>query len=184
MPLHARRLLSSLSVVVGTVVVVVALLVLPGRFARGGSTGPDQPPTPTPTQAIDAVGSRNWTATTCPGPGHGCRVPTVLNLGGARFQHKRSHTRAVVPGDPSTRTLVRTVSPAGGKAWVLVGADGASPTSQLSIRLGSEAASIPPGTLTLVSVPGKKRPVQVTVSDYGRSGSHEVLQIEEYEALD
>jgi hypothetical protein len=183
-PPHARRLLSSLSVVVATVAVVVVLLVLPGRFAGGGIAGPDQPGNPTPTQQIDAVGSRDWAAVTCPGPGHACRVPTVLNLGGARFEHRRSHTRSVQQGDPATRTLVHVVSPAGGRRWVLVGADGAGPAAQLSIRIGSEAASIPPGTLTLVSVPGKKRSVQVTVSDYGTNGAHEVLRIEEYDALD
>jgi hypothetical protein len=183
-PSSARRLLSSVSLVVATVAAVVALLVLPGRVAREGPTGPGQPPSPTPTQEADAVGSRNWTAVTCPGHGTGCRAPTVLNLGGARFLHQRSHRQAVVQRDPSTRTLVQEVSPAGGKGWVLVGADGASSASQLSIRLGGTAASIPSGNLTLISVPGKHRPVQVTVSDYGRSGGHEVLRIEEYSAQD
>jgi hypothetical protein len=180
---HARRLLSSVSLVTATVVVVVALLVLPGRFARGGATGPDQPPTPTPTAEVDAVGTRNWTAAECPAHALGCRVPNVLNLGGARFLHRRSHSRVVQQRDPATRTLVHTVSPAGGKRWVLIGADGASSASQLSIKLGNAAASIPPGTLTMISVPGKRRPVQVTVADYGRSGAGEVLRIEEYDAL-
>jgi hypothetical protein len=184
-PPHARRLLSSVSLVATTVVVVVALLVLPGRFARGGTAGPDRPQRPTPTVEPDAVGARNWTAVECPGHALGCRVPTVLNLGGARFLHRHSHQQVVEQREPRTRTLVHTVSPAGGKRWVLVGADGASSASQLSVRLGDKpSASIPSGTLTLLSVPGKHKPVQVTVADYGRSGAREALHIEEYDALE
>lgn len=185
MPPHARRLLSSVSLVATTVLVVVALLVLPGWLARGGATGPAEPQRPTPTVEPDSVGARNWTAVECPGHALGCRVPTVLNLGGARFLHGRGHRQAVEQRDPPSRTLVHTVSPAGGKRWILVGADGASSASQLSVRLGDRPSdSIPSGTLTLLSVPGKHKPVQVTVADYGRSGAREVLHIEEYDALE
>ena len=187
-PLHARRLLSSMSVVVATVVVVVGA----ARAAR--TDRPQQPAAPAartshrcrrPRSRTAAVGSRNWTAITCPGHGLGCRVPTCSTSGGARFQHGRSHRQDVEQREPSSRTLSVRVSPNGGRRWVLVGADGSSSASELSIRFSDRvAAVIPSGTLTLLSVPGKSRPAEVTVSDYGRSGADEVLRIEEYDALD
>ena len=184
MPLHPRRLLTSASIVAVSVAAVVAVLVLPGWVARSGTTGPDRPTPPSPTGEVEAVGTRDWSALECPGHAVGCRVPDMLNLGGARFLHGHGHRQAVDQRDPSTRTLVRTISPGGGRRWLLVGADGATSSSQLSITLGhAPSASIPPGTLTFLSVPGTHRPVQVTVSDYGYNRGPELLRIEEYDAL-
>ncbi len=183
-PIHHRRLLSSVSVVAVSVLAVVLVLVAPRWLAGRASQGPVPPGVPEPTREAQTVGTRDWHALECPGHAVGCRVPTLLNLGGARFLHRHGHRQAVLRRDPSTRTLVRTVSPASGRRWILVGADGASSASELSIKLGdAPSASIPPGSLTMLSIPGRSHPVRVTVADYGRAGGREVLQIEEYDAL-
>ena len=179
-------MLSSSFLVVLCVAVVVVVLVLPSWVARNSATGgPDQPVPPAPTQGPYEIGTRTWTATSCPGRGLGCRVPLSLDLGGARFVHVHSHRQGVSQRDPGTRTLVRRVSPASGRRWLLVGADGTSSASELSLTIAQQLTSpISSGTLTLVAVPGTHRPVRVVVSDYGTVGVHEVLRIEEYDAQD
>ena len=171
-------MLSSSFLVVVCVAVVVVVLVLPSWVARNSATGG-------PTQGPDEIGTRTWTATSCPGRGLDCRVPTSLDLGGARFVHVHGHRQAVSQGDDGSRTLVRRISPASGRRWLLVGADGTSSASRLSLTLGQQRTSpISSGTLTLVAVPGTHRPVRVVVSDDGTVGGHEVLRIEEYDAQD
>ena len=185
MPVRLRRLLSSTSIVAVCVVAVVVLLVAPGWLAgRSAGGGPGQPRPSAPTGPADAIGSRNWTAVECPRHAVGCPVPTVLNLGGARFLHRSTHRQQVRQREPDTRSINLDVSPAGGRRWLLVGAQDASSASQLSITLGDrEPAPLPPGTLTFLSVPGKHRRVEVTVADFGRPGGREVLHLEEYDAL-
>ena len=85
-------MLSSSFLVVVCVAVVVVVLVLPSWVARNSATGgPDQPIPPAPTQGPDEIGTRTWAATSCPGRGLDCRVPTSLDLGGARFVHVHGH---------------------------------------------------------------------------------------------
>ena len=106
------------------------------------------------------------------------------HLDGARYRHVSGHSQAVRQRDVASRTLVTTVTAGSGRRWLLVGAEGSSSASALSVRLGSgDATALLPGTLTFLPVPGHQQRVQVTVADYGRSGAGELLRVEEYDAL-
>lgn len=167
-----------------SVAAVVALLVVPSWVARNEPSGPGGPRQPAPSPAVDRIGTRAWSAVDCPHRATSCAVPTMLNLGGARFVHHHSTRQLVQQRDSRTRTLVRVVSPARGRRWVLVGAQGTSTSSRLSVRLGdATAARLASGALTFIAVPGTRRPVQVTVSDDGLAGGGETLQIEEYDSI-
>jgi hypothetical protein len=180
----ARRSIGTLACIAASVAAVVAVLAAPGWLIPAGTGGPAKPLPPAPTPPAETIGSRNWAAQQCPGKVSQCRVPSLINLAGASFVHVRSHRQPVLQRDLASRTLVTSVAPASGRRWVLVGATGASSASALSVQLGSgDAAVVPPGTLTFLSLPQSRVRVPVTIADYGRPGAHESLRIEEYDAL-
>ena len=162
----------------------MAVLSVPGWLMAASPGGPGQPRPPTPTPAEETIGTRDWGTQECPGKVARCRVPSLINLAGASFLHVGSHRQAVRQRDLGSRTLATSVTTASGRRWLLVGATGASSASSLSVQLGpGEPAALLPGTLTFLSVPESRGRVQVTIADYGRPSAHEVLRVEEYDAL-
>ena len=108
----------------------------------------------------------------------------MINLAGAGFLHVGGHRQSLRQRDVASRTLVTSVRTASGRRWLLVGAVGASSASTLSLQLGTgDPSALLPGTLTFLSVPTSRTRLRVTIADYGRPGAHEVLRVEEYDAL-
>jgi hypothetical protein len=180
----ARRSLITLACIAATVAAVVAVLSVPGWLMAASTGGPGRPRPPTPTPQVETIGTRDWGIRECPGKVAKCRVPSLINLAGAGFLHVRSHRQPVRQRDLGSRRLATSVAAASGRRWVLVGAIGAGSASALSVQLGTrDPATVLPGTLTFLSLPANRGRVQVTVADYGRPGAHEVLRVEEYDAL-
>ncbi len=180
----ARRSVLTLACMAASVAAVVTVLSVPGWLASAGSSGPGQPLPPAPVAQVETIGTRDWASPECPAGTSHCGVPSVLDLDGTRYEHATGHRQAVRQRDVASRTLVTTVSAASGRRWLLVGAEGSSSASALSVRFdGGDATVLLPGTLTFLPVPGHQPRVQVTVADYGRSGAGELLRVEEYDAV-
>jgi hypothetical protein len=180
----ARRSIITLACIAATVAAVIVVLSVPGWLMASSTGGPGQPRPPTPTPQQDTVGTRDWQAKECPAKVTRCRVPPLINLAGAAFVHVGSHRQSVRQRDLGSRTLATSVAGASGRRWVLVGAIGTSSASALTVQLGpGEPAAVLPGTLTFLSLPSTHGRVEVTVADYGRPGAHEVLRVEEYDAM-
>ena len=71
-----------------------------------GPSGPAQPLPPAPVAQVETIGTRDWACAGVPAGTSHCRVPSLLDLGGARFRHVRSHRQAVRQRDVASRTLV------------------------------------------------------------------------------
>ena len=170
-----------LLLVLASAAAVWVVLVAPTVLARLPVS--TTPPGPTALRgglaAVEGPGSRDWDGLGC--ARRTCPVPARLDLHGRTFAAGAGTHQRVHRDDVSTRTLRWTVRLGTRQQhWVLVGAEGSSSASDLTVQLGSAAlVSVPSGRLTLLEVPPDGRSVQVSLVEGGRSGA-ETLWIQEY----
>lgn len=167
-----------LAAVGATVAAVVATIGIPTWLAAAPDVG-GVPRPPTPTRAPDSPGARTWQQLRCPATTpDDCAAPSQIDHAGVLLHTVGAGRRTLAaPG----RALTATMAPSRRNRWVLVGAEGAGSDSRLTVLLGSAAeAVVPPGRLSLFSLPGHRRLV-VTVADLGRPRAGEVLRVQQYE---
>jgi hypothetical protein len=107
-------------------------------------------------------------------------APRQIDHGGALFYTVGGRRQAVLVDSPASHQLRVTMPRSQRDRWILVGAEGAGSDSRLAVVLGDAAeVTLPPGRLSLFSIPGHGRLV-VTVAELGRPRDHEVLRVQEY----
>ena len=167
--------------VLASAAVVWAVLLAPNVVAHRhlGSPSQDTSALAGGPAAAEGPGSRDWDALVC--GRRSCSAPAHLDLQGRTFAAGAGTHQRVRRDDVSTRTLRWTVRLGTRQQhWVLVGAEGSSSASELTVQLGSAPlVGVPHGRLTLLQVPAQGRSVRISLVEGGRSGA-ETLRIQEY----
>jgi hypothetical protein len=164
--------------IAATVSAVVATLAVPSWLAAAPQvSGVPRPPAPTPTP--DAPGTRTWQPIRCPrATPDSCAAPAQIDHAGVLLHTVGRGRQATAATGVA---LVATMGPSRHNRWVLVGAEGPGADSRITVVVGaSTEAVVPPGRLSLFSLPGRRR-VVVRVADLGRPRVGEVLLVQQYQ---
>jgi hypothetical protein len=124
--------------------------------------------------------AQQWRARDC-GP-EGCQVPTTLLWRGQLLAARSGGAVPTHHGQVRSADLSISVDRARSGAWVLVGALGSGPASDLAVRFGHGGwHSVAAGRLSLLPVPhGGGRFVEARVRERARPLPDETLRIEIY----